>query len=69
MNYICKQVTGNVTSYFFRTGRYKILYKYQVYIKNLGNLNINCEQEFHFPLNLVKKIVKTFNLSILGKNF
>ena len=69
MNYIYKQVTENVTSYFFRTARYKILCKNQVLIRILGNLNINCEQELHFPSSLVKKIVKTFNLSILGKTF
>ena len=69
MNYICKQVTENVTSYFFRIARCKILYKYQVKIKILGDLNINCEQELHFPLNLVEKNWKSLHLSILEKNF
>ncbi len=67
LNYICKQVTINVTSYFFRTARYLILYKNQVLIRILGNLNINCEQELYFALHLVQKVVKTFHLSILEK--
>jgi hypothetical protein len=69
MNYIYKQVTENVTSYFFRRTRYQYLYKYQFCIEILGNFSISWEQEWYFQLNLVKKIEKNFYLSILGKNF